>query len=101
MMLLCLVSLNDTPPVVWPVLEPPLAWPALCVTVRLALLDEAVTRMAVELVEDDGDDWQTWRGDDGRDVGALLDDYFRDESRALWERYRMKRGAIVQYEALA
>lgn len=100
-MLLCLVSLNDAPPVVWPMVDPPLAWPSLCVAVRLALLDDAVTRLAVELVEDDGDEWRTWRGDDGRDVGALLDDHFRDESGALWELYRVKRGAIVQREAVA
>lgn len=100
-MLLCLVSLNAAPPVVWPVMEPAHAWPSLCVTVRLALLDDAVMRLAVELVEDDGDDWRAWRGDDGRDVAALLDDYFRDESRALWERYRVKRGTIVRREAVA
>lgn len=97
-MLLCLVAVNDAPAVVWPAGDLSVAFAALSVAVHHATLDEAVTRLAVELVEDDGDDWRSYRAPDGRDVTAMLSDLLRDEDRALWLLYRQKVGAVVQRE---
>lgn len=101
MMLLCLVSLNDAPPVVWPADDVSQATGMLGGAVRLATLNDDVTRLAVDLVEDGPNGWEPWRSPDGRAIGGLLGDWLRSEDRALWLAYRRKSGAIVQYEALA
>jgi len=100
-MLVCLVALNDAPPVIWPAADWPAAWTGLYVATRAALADNAVHRIAVELVDDDGHDWRTWRAPNGDSIAMLLADTLRYESLALWERWQVKTGAVVTREAVA
>lgn len=98
-MYLVLVSVNGAPAVPYPADSLSLALGALSVAAHYLTMADEVTRLAVELVEDDGDDWRDVRTPDGQDATALIGTMLRAESRNLWLAWRIKTGAVVVAEA--
>ena len=98
-MLLCLVAVNDAPPVIWPAADLSVALAALSVAVRALAGDARVTRLVVDLAVDDGDDWLSYRAPDGRDAATILSDMLRVDAPRVWQQWRAMSGAVVVEEA--